>query len=212
MIWKTSAALRRPPDVRPPPRRLRLRDRLVSQDRPQGYARHIRDIVRYPAGEAQRFPRADDRRRLSRVVSCLPAGPRPQDARPLAVRAGPDNHEFSWKGGRARSFGSTLPAQTRKVAANQAWFSTSRHASMPNGLTRTSFTPKVADAPSANRRPGQPEAGNLAAIEAAVLPLAARVSAKPGSYHGQPRPAGTTTTRAGAARSARRSRQSCRRT
>src|SRR5215831_12776847 len=34
-----------------------------------------------------------------------------------------DNHEFSWKGWQSQqNFGGVRPAQTRKVAANQAWF------------------------------------------------------------------------------------------
>jgi len=34
-----------------------------------------------------------------------------------------DNHEFSWKGWQSQqNFGGVRPAQTRKTAANQAWF------------------------------------------------------------------------------------------
>ena len=96
------------------------------EDRPQGYyARHIRDIVRYAHGEQHsdfHVPTTvDDYRALYRAYLL---DPDLQDARarwPFVPV--PDNHEFSWKGWQSQeSFGATLPAQTRKVAANQAWF------------------------------------------------------------------------------------------
>ena len=96
------------------------------EDRPRGYyARRIRDIVRYAHGEQHsdfHVPTTvDDYRALYRAYLL---DPDLQDARarwPFVPV--PDNHEFSWKGWQSQeSFGATLPAQTRKVAANQAWF------------------------------------------------------------------------------------------
>src|ERR1051325_2882635 len=97
------------------------------EDRPQGmYDRRIRDIVRYANGE--KFSdfhvptTVDDYRAVYRPY---PHGPDLQDARarwPFVSMW--DNHEFSWLGWQSlQKFGGrTRPAQTRKVAANQAWF------------------------------------------------------------------------------------------
>jgi alkaline phosphatase D len=97
------------------------------EDRPQGYySRRIRDIVRYRRGEKHadfHVPTTvDDYRAL---YCAYLADPDLQDARarwPFVCM--PDNHEFSWKGWQSQeNFGTgVLPAQTRKVAANQAWF------------------------------------------------------------------------------------------
>jgi alkaline phosphatase D len=97
------------------------------EDRPQGmYARKLRDIVRYANGEKQRDSHipttVDDYRALYRAYLL---DPDLQDARahfPFVYMW--DNHEFSWKGWQTQqNFGSgVLPAQTRKLAACQAWF------------------------------------------------------------------------------------------
>jgi len=97
------------------------------EDRPQGmYARTLRDIVRYANGEKHRdfhVPTTlDDYRALYRAYLL---DPDLQDARahiPFVYMW--DNHEFSWKGWQTQQdFGDgVLPAQTRKVAACQAWF------------------------------------------------------------------------------------------
>ena len=97
------------------------------EDRPQGmYDRRIRDIVRYEHGEKIRdfhIPTTvDDYRAVYRSYlhdSDL------QDARarwPFVNMW--DNHEYSWMGwqGLQKFEGKTRPAQTRKVAANQAFF------------------------------------------------------------------------------------------
>ncbi len=96
------------------------------EDRPQGYyARRLRDVVRYPHGEKIRDfhvpTTVDDYRALYRgylLDTDL------QDARarwPFVCMW--DNHEFSWKGWQSQQdFSGVRPAQTRKVAANQAWF------------------------------------------------------------------------------------------
>jgi alkaline phosphatase D len=97
------------------------------EERPQGYyARKIRDIVRYANGEKHRdfhIPTTvDDYRALYRAYLL---DPDLADARahfPFVYMW--DNHEFSWKCWQTQqNFGNgALPAQTRKVAACQAWF------------------------------------------------------------------------------------------
>ncbi len=95
------------------------------EDRPQGmYDRRIRDIVRYAHGEKiRRLPHShtvDDYRAVYRAYL---HDPDLQDARarwPFVDMW--DNHEFSWQGWQSlqKFDGKTRPAQTRKVAANQA--------------------------------------------------------------------------------------------
>src|SRR5215217_3204672 len=96
------------------------------EDRPQGYyGRRLRDVVRYPEGEKIRDfhvpATVDDYRALYRGYLL---DPDLQDARarwPFVCMW--DNHEFSWKGWQSQQdFNGVRPGQTRKVAANQAWF------------------------------------------------------------------------------------------
>jgi len=97
------------------------------EDRPQGmYDRRVREIVRYAHGEKiadYHIPAdVDDYRALYRAYL---HDPDLQDARarwPFVNMW--DNHEFSWKGWQGfQKFGDTTrSAQTRKVAANQAFF------------------------------------------------------------------------------------------
>lgn len=97
------------------------------EDRPQGmYDRRIRDIVRYEHGEKIRdfhIPTVvGDYRAIYRNYL---HDPDLQDARarwPFVCMW--DNHEFSWLGWQSlqKFEGTTRPAQTRKVAANQAFF------------------------------------------------------------------------------------------
>jgi alkaline phosphatase D len=97
------------------------------EDRPQGmYDRRLRDIVRYPHGEKIRdfhIPTTvEDYRAVYRAYL---RDPDLQDAHarwPVVNMW--DNHEFSWLGWQSlqRFGGKSLPAQTRKVAANQAFF------------------------------------------------------------------------------------------
>ena len=96
------------------------------EDRPQGmYSRRLRDIVRYSNGEKIsdfHVPTTvNDYRALYRAYLL---DPDLQDARarwPFVCMW--DNHEFSWKGWQSQqNFSGVRPAQTRKVAANQAWF------------------------------------------------------------------------------------------
>ena len=98
-----------------------------AADRPNGYFDRIpNDLVRFPAGEKHddyHVPTTlEDYRTLYRTYL---ADPDLQDARArwpfVAIW---DNGEFSDKGWQSlQRFGAeTFPAQTRKVAANQAWF------------------------------------------------------------------------------------------
>ena len=124
------------------------------EDRPQGmYDRRIRDLVRYEHGEKIKdfhIPTTvDDYRAVYRAYL---HDPDLQDARarwPFVPMW--DNHEFSWAGWQSLQVfdGTTRPAQTRKVAAMQAWFEYQparvRKASGP-GLERFDG-PKVVNAP-----------------------------------------------------------------
>jgi alkaline phosphatase D len=97
------------------------------EDRPEGmYDRRLRDIVRYANGEKIHdfhIPTTvDDYRAVYRVYL---HDPDLQDARarwPFVSMW--DNHEFSWLGWQSmqKFYGQVRPAQTRKVAANQAFF------------------------------------------------------------------------------------------
>jgi alkaline phosphatase D len=97
------------------------------EDRPQGmYDRKIRDTVRYAHGEKfEDFhipTTVDDYRAVYRAYL---HDPDLQDARARFPFANMwDNHEFSWKGWQSlqKFDGKTLPRQTRKVAAMQAFF------------------------------------------------------------------------------------------
>src|SRR5579872_6200944 len=123
------------------------------EDRPQGmYDRRLRDVVRYPHGEKIRdfhIPTTlEDYRAVYRGYL---SDPDLQDARarwPFVNMW--DNHEFSWLGWQGfQDFdGRTLPRQTRKVAANQAWFEyqPARIAKPGSGLERFD-PPEVVDAP-----------------------------------------------------------------
>ncbi len=124
------------------------------EDRPQGmYDRHLIDIVRYPTGEKisdYHIPvTLDDYRAVYRAYL---HDPDLQDARarfPFVPMW--DNHEYSWLGRQSlQTFnGKTRPAQTRKVAANQAWFEYQpARIKKPSGPSLERFDgPKVVDAP-----------------------------------------------------------------
>jgi alkaline phosphatase D len=124
------------------------------EDRPQGmYDRRLRDIVRYPHGEKIRdfhIPTTvDDYRAVYRAYL---SDPDLQDARarwPFVNMW--DNHEFSWLGWQSlqRFGGKNLPAQIRKVAANQAFFEYQpARITKPSGPSLDRFdAPRVVDAP-----------------------------------------------------------------
>jgi alkaline phosphatase D len=97
------------------------------EDRPQGmYDRRLRDLVRYPHGEKiQDFHIPTTVEDYRAVYRAYLRDPDLQDARarwPFVNMW--DNHEFSWLGWQTlqKFEGKTRPAQTRKVAANQAFF------------------------------------------------------------------------------------------
>jgi len=124
------------------------------EDRPQGmYDRRIRDILRFPQGEKIsdfHVPvSVDDYRAVYRAYL---RDPDLQDARarwPFVCMW--DNHEFSWRGFQSiQKFGDSVrPAQTRRVAANQAWFEYQpARVAQPGGPSLERFDPPaVADAP-----------------------------------------------------------------
>lgn len=124
------------------------------EDRPQGmYDRKLRDVVRYPSGERIgdfHVPTTlDDYRAVYRAYL---RDPDIQDARarwPFVAMW--DNHEFSQNGwqGLIEFGGAVRPAQTRKVAANQAWYEFQpARVGRPGGLTLDGFDPPhVVDAP-----------------------------------------------------------------
>ena len=89
------------------------------------YDRRLRDIVRYPNGEKiGDFHIPTDSTTTAPSTARYLHDPDLQDARarwPFVTMW--DNHEFSWLGWQGIKFNGELrPAQTRKVAANQAWY------------------------------------------------------------------------------------------
>ncbi|MEO7039305.1 MAG: alkaline phosphatase D family protein [Candidatus Elarobacter sp.] len=153
------------------------------EDRPKGYYdRRIRDIVRYPDGEKHadfHVPTTVDGYRA--LYRAYLADPDLQDARarwPFVCMW--DNHEFSWKGWQSQqNFGEgTVPAQTRKVAAAQAWweYQPARVAKGSGGALNDFTAPKVVDAPlhDVDANGLGEDAGNLAAIRTLTLYRAMR--------------------------------------
>jgi alkaline phosphatase D len=155
------------------------------EDRPQGYyARRIRELVRYAPGEKHgdfHVPTTvEDYRALYRAYLL---DPDLQDARarwPFVCV--PDNHEFSWKGWQSQeNFGATVPAQTRKVAANQAWFEYQPARAVRPGTPNADefLAPPVADVPlhQFDERGLGLEPGNLAAIRSLAVHRTLRLGA-----------------------------------
>jgi alkaline phosphatase D len=123
------------------------------EDRPKGYySRRLRDVVRYKSGEKisdYHIPTTlQDYRDL---YSSYLLDPDLQDARarfPFVCVW--DNHEFSWLGWQSQQFFSkTRPAQTVKVAANQAWFEyqPGRFLKPDKKLLENFQAPRVSNAP-----------------------------------------------------------------
>ncbi len=123
------------------------------EDRKMMYDRRIRDIVRYAHGEKIEdfhIPTTLDDYRA--VYKAYLHDPDLQDARarwPFVPMW--DNHEFSWQGfqGMQRFSGKVRPAQTRKVAANQAFFEFQpARMARPSGKSLETFDPPaVKDTP-----------------------------------------------------------------
>jgi len=136
------------------------------------YDRKVRDIVRYAQGEkigTFHIPASlDDYRAVYRAYL---HDPDLQDARarfPFVPMW--DNHEYSWQGWQALQVfnGKTRPAQTLKIAANQAFFEyqPARMAKSGGPSLERFSPPKIADAPITvfdEHGLGQ-EPNNLAAI------------------------------------------------
>jgi alkaline phosphatase D len=143
------------------------------EDVPSGhrYDRRLRDVVRYPDGEqiaGFRVPATlADYRALYRAYL---RDPDLQDARarfPFVPMW--DNHEFSWMGWQSFQLfeGKTRPAQTRKVAANQAWFEYQPARVIHAGPSLERFDPpRVQDVPieTLDEQGLGQEPNNLAAI------------------------------------------------
>ncbi len=124
------------------------------EDRPQGmYDRRLRDIVRYPRGEKiDDFHVPVDIHDYRAVYRAYLHDPDLQEARARwSFVSMWDNHEFSWKGwqGLQKFDDVTRPAQTRKVAANQAFFEFQpARISKPSSASLETFTaPLVKDVP-----------------------------------------------------------------
>ena len=124
------------------------------EDRPQGmYDRRIREVVRYEHGEKiTDFHIPTTLGDYRAVYRGYLHDPDLQDARarwPFVSMW--DNHEFSWLGWQSlqKFEGVTRPAQTRKVAANQAFFEYQpARLVKPSGPSLDRFDPpKVVDAP-----------------------------------------------------------------
>ena len=142
------------------------------EDRPQGmYDRGLRDIVRYKSGEKiEDFHVPTTVEDYRAVYAAYLTDPDLQDARarwPFVCMG--DNHEFSWKGWQSQqNFGQVRPAQTRRLAANQAWFEYQpARVVQPGNLKDDRFHPPVVADKPINKFDedgiGQ-EPGNLAAI------------------------------------------------
>src|SRR5215471_7259007 len=142
------------------------------EDRATYYDRKVRELVRYPQGEKiQDFHipvTVDDYRAVYRSYL---HDPDLQDARarwPFVPMW--DNHEFSWQGWQSLQVfnDKTRPAQTRKVAANQAFFEYQPARMVKSGGSSLEVfsPPQVMDAPITvfdEHGLGQ-ETNNLAAI------------------------------------------------
>ena len=123
-------------------------------DRPQGmYDRQVRDLLRYPDGEKiADFHVPTTLEGYRTVYRAYLHDPDLQDARarwPFVNMW--DNHEFSWRGWQSlqKFQGRTRPAQTRKVAANQAFFEyqPARMARPDDSSLERFAPPQVVDAP-----------------------------------------------------------------
>ena len=143
------------------------------EDKPGGYYdRRVREIVRYPKGEKiTDFHVPADVGDYRAIYAAYLRDPDLQDARAwLPFVSMWDNHEFSWRGyqGVQKFFDQVRPAQTRKVAAMQAWFEyhPARVVKSSGPSLETFDPPRVVDAPIGpldEHGLGQ-EPNNLAAI------------------------------------------------
>lgn len=148
------------------------------EDQPSGrrYDRRIRDVVRYPQGEkVGRFHIPVTLADYRAVYRAYLRDPDLQAARArwpfVAIW---DNHEFSWMGWQAmqRFDRHNRPAQTRKVAANQAWFEyqPARIPRLRQPSLEAFHAPNVKDVPVQrfDEHGLGVEANNLAAIDSLI--------------------------------------------
>lgn len=124
------------------------------EDRKGGYYdRRVREIVRYPKGQKiTDFHVPADVGDYRAIYAAYLRDQDLQDARAwLPFVSMWDNHEFSWRGyqGVQKFFDQVRPAQTRKVAAMQAWFEyhPGRVVKSSGPSLDTFDPPKVVDAP-----------------------------------------------------------------
>lgn len=154
-----------------------------SEDRPQGmYARRLRDNLRYPSGEKiHDFHLPTTLEDYRTAYRCYLQDPDLQDARarfPFVPVW--DNHEFSWLGWQSQQVfdGKVRPAQTKKVAANQAWFEYQpARVKNPGGDGLTRFVaPHVVDVPvtELDALGLGTEPNNLAAVNSLIVYRALR--------------------------------------
>jgi alkaline phosphatase D len=148
------------------------------EDQPSArrYDRRIRDVVRYPQGEkVGRFHIPVTLADYRAVYRAYLRDPDLQAARarwPFVAMW--DNHEFSWMGWQAmqRFDRHNRPAQTRKVAANQAWFEyqPARIPRQHQPSLEAFHAPSVKDVPvpSFDEHGLGVEANNLAAIDSLI--------------------------------------------
>jgi alkaline phosphatase D len=142
------------------------------EDRPQGmYDRRLRDVCRYEHGvkfQDMHYPTTLDDYRA--VYLGYLKDPDLQDARAWFpfVNMG-DNHEFSWRGVQSiQRFGDQVVwGQTRRVAANQAWFEFQPARVIHKGALNRFDAPQVTDAPvtTFDEHGFGQEPNNLAAVE-----------------------------------------------
>lgn len=126
------------------------------EDRPKGYySRRLRDLVRYKSGEKiSDFHVPTTLEDYRDLYGSYLLDPDLQDARarfPFVCVW--DNHEFSWKGWQSQqNFTESRPAQTVKVAANQAWFEfqPGRFLKPDNKLMEKFQAPRVSNEPLKN--------------------------------------------------------------
>jgi len=140
------------------------------EDRAYRYDRKVREVARYPHGvkfQDIHYPTTLEDYRA--VWLGYLADPDLQEARAWFpfVNMG-DNHEFSWRGYQSiQKFGNQVVwGQTRRVAANQAWFEHQPARVIHKGSLNTFEAPAVSNVPVTafdDQGLGQ-EPGNLAAI------------------------------------------------
>ena len=144
----------RSPRLRAASRRLHLRTRLVSGGSSAGHVRppHPRHRALSARREASRISTSRPRSTTTAPsIAPISHDPDLQDARAyLPFVPMWDNHEFSWLGWQSlQTFdGKTLPRQTRKVAAMQAWFEYQpARVTKPSPSLERFDAPHVVDAP-----------------------------------------------------------------